>query len=271
MKVHSFLTGFLLILFSTSANADQPIFNEMPRWDEGWGFQFIEEYRTESDLLQGRQKVAPGFSEDIHILHFQGVYTWDRSIRMTFKLPYVLDAQRDMLVGGTKQRQHDSGIGDATIALPLKKYFNLDGRSGSWTLAPQLRVPLDDMDSYEVYDHKWGSGIGLSYETETYRYHFGTGATAWVFQGGEPAEIHTHLDLGLNVQAFGSSGHIKWESDVQYEADGSLTFMAGPTLYWKITDTVHTQIRWKHDFFDRQGTLDHGNGDQVMLGLGFVF
>ena len=29
------------------------------------------------------------------------------------------------------------GIGTPTLALPLKRYFNLDGRSGSWTLAPQ--------------------------------------------------------------------------------------------------------------------------------------
>ncbi len=40
--------------------------------------------------------------------------------------------------------------GDSTLALPLKKYSNLDGRSGSWTLAPQVRVPLSGDDEYEV-------------------------------------------------------------------------------------------------------------------------
>ena len=129
------LFTLLLVLAVPSSRGEQPIFNEMPRWDGGWGFQFIQEYRHERDLLSGNTVVCPGFSEGIHLLHLEGVYTWDKSIRLTFKLPYVLDARRELLgIGGSKFVQHDEGFGDATVAFPLKRYFNLDGRSGSWTL-----------------------------------------------------------------------------------------------------------------------------------------
>ena len=44
--------------------------NMMPRWDDGWGYQFIEEYRHESDLLLGSRALHPGYTEDVHLLTF---------------------------------------------------------------------------------------------------------------------------------------------------------------------------------------------------------
>ena len=85
-----------LLITGISLQADDPIMNMMPRWDDGWGFQFIEEYRHESDLLLGDRKAYPNFVEDVHLLHFETVYTWDKSIRVTAKFPWVLDARREM-------------------------------------------------------------------------------------------------------------------------------------------------------------------------------
>ncbi len=129
--------GFVPVAF-----ADQPIFHDMPRWKNGWGFQFVREFRQKRDLMSGGEIVAPGFSEEVEILRLEGGYTWQKSIRATAKLPLVLEATRELPdVENGKLTQHDEGVGDATFALLLKKYFNLDGRSGSWTLAPQVRVP----------------------------------------------------------------------------------------------------------------------------------
>lgn len=265
-------TALLLCLLTVPVTADQPIFNEMPRWSDGWGFQWIHEYRHDRDLLSGRSKVGHGFTEDIHILHLEGVYTWKKSIRMTAKIPFVLDARREVLgAGGGKLVQHDEGLGDVTLALPLKRYFNLDGRSGSWTLAPQLRIPFAKDDTYAVYDHQWGHGLSLGYDTETYNYLIGVGATAWVFHGGDEAELSASIDLGRNLRAFGSSGHVKWETDFHHEDDGTFVITAGPALYWRITDTAHGRIEWKHDWYDRQGGRDHGNGDTFKIGIAFVF
>ncbi|MEM1156865.1 MAG: hypothetical protein AAF649_06530 [Verrucomicrobiota bacterium] len=267
------LQWFILsLLVQSGALAAQPVFSEMPRWDNGWGFQVVNEYRTERELLSGEDTIGSGLSEDVHIMHLEGVYTWDRSIRLTMKLPYVISARRELPgPGGGKMVQRDEGIGDMTLALPLKKYFNLDGRSGSWTLAPQLRIPLSGSDEYEIYDNVWGHGLSLGYETETHRWIFGAGSTAWIYHNDEPIETELDLKLGMNFQAFRGSGSIQWRSSFHYEGDHSMTFSTGPVLYWRFTDTIHTQFQWKHDFYDRQGTIDHGRGDAFKFGVGFVF
>ena len=268
------LNRVLLVLFLSvlPVLADEPIMNMMPRWDHGWGLQFVEEYRHEDDLLLGSKKAYSGFTEDVHLLHLQGVYTWDRSIRLTAKLPYVVDARREMPNGfGGKLVERDNGIGDATLALPLKKYFNLDGRSGSWTFKPMLRVPLAGDDDYEIYDNEWGGGLGLGYEFEMSDFAFSSSAAAWSFGGDDPSEVHISVDFGYNFLASGTNGSLFWESDFHYDDDGSKTLLAGPAFYWNFNDTSHTRLEWKHDFYDRQGVLDHGNGDVFMLSIGFVY
>jgi len=263
----------LILTVGTSAlQADQPIFNEMPRWDDGWGIQFVEQYRHESDLMSGGKTIGPGLSEDVHLLHVEGVYTWDKSVRVTAKLPLVLDARRELLTEtGETFTQRDEGIGDATLALPLKRYFNLDGRSGSWTLAPQIRIPLADKDEYHIYDGAWGQGLWVGYETETHRYIFAAGASAWFFGSEEPFQSSASVDLGLNFQVFGTSGHLKWETDFIFEDDGTEKLYVGPRLYLKITDTVHFQTMFKKEIHSRRNQLDHGNGSFASLGIGFVY
>ena len=268
----SILMALLGWFLTASLSADEPIMNMMPRWDDGWGYQFIEEYRHESDLLLGSRTLHPGYTEDVHLLHFQSVYTWDKSTRLTAKLPYVLGARREMPDGsGGKRIEHDNGIGDATLALPLKKYFNLEGKSGSWTFKPMLRVPFSGTDDYEIYDNQWGNGLGLGYEYETAKFHVHVSTSGWVYHGNEPFESWSTIDLGYNFNAWNSNGALMWETDFHYEDDGSETFMAGPALYWNINDTAHFRIEWKHDFHDRQGVMDHGNGDVFKFSLGFVF
>ena len=263
---------FLLGAFLGFAlKADEPIFNMMPRWDRGWGFQMLEEYRHENDLLLGEGVKHRGFTEDIHLMHLQGVYTWDKSIRLTAKLPYVLDARREMPDGlGGKSIERDHGIGDLTLALPLKSYFNHDGSSGAWTFKPLLRVPLAGDDNYEVYDNEWGHGVGVGYHVETAKWHFETGVSGWLYHENEPFESFSTIDIGLNFEALGSNGTLLWETDFHFEDDESRTLSAGPALYWNVNDTVHLKFEWKHDFYDRQGVLDHGNGDTFRFGIGFV-
>lgn len=265
--------GLGLVLATGSAvPADQPVFNEMPRWDNGWGVQFVGEQRRENDLMSGGRVVAAGFSEEVDLMHVEGVYTWDKSIRLTAKLPMVLNAKREFPDGlGGKRIEHDEGVGDATLALPLKRYFNLDGRSGSWTLAPQVRVPLGSHDNYNVYNRDWGTGVSAGYETETFRYLLSVGVDGWIFEGNAPAQASGHIDLGLNFSLGKLSGHVKWETDFITKDDGTEQLYIGPHLYLKITDTVHTQVMYKREAHSRRNALDHGNGEIIKLGIAFVF
>jgi hypothetical protein len=156
---------------------------------------------------------------------------------------------RCLVAGGQKAVQHDEGIGDLTLALPLKKYFNLDARSGSWTLAPQLRIPLGkEDDEFEVWDGVWGSGLSLGYETETYHWFIATSAGFWIFEQPEPAEWSYSLDLGWNAR---DDMQILWESDLSWDDENKFFLSAGPALYWRWNDKIHIRIEWKHDFVSR--------------------
>lgn len=259
-------------LLSAEAAAEQPIFDEMPRWNDGWGVQVLEEYRTESELQSDGDVVGSGFTEEAHILHIEGVYTWTKAFRMTLKLPVILHAERTLPGdAGETITQTDRGVGDPTLTIPLKSYFNLDGRSGSWTLAPHLRVPTAGHDDYDIADHLWGGGLSAGYSTETFRYHIGLGASAWAYSEDEPFDFTLNAEVGLNVQVFGVSGHIKWKTTGRYETDGTTTVTAGPTVYVRITDTWHGQLIGRHDFYDKRGNLDHASGDAARVGLGVVF
>jgi len=177
----------------------------------------------------------------------------------------VLDAQNNKVV------QHDSGLGDLTIALPLKKYFNLAARSGNWTVAPQVRIPLGNKSGdYEVADRVWGAGLSAGYETETYNWFFATGVSAWTFEKDEPAELSYSLDLGWNAL---DHMQILIETDVKWDDDDAFWVSSGPAIYWRWSDHVHSRIEWKHDFVSKVSSHepDHGNGDRVSVGVGFVF
>lgn len=276
MRCPKFFANLILALAvgngALDLSADQPIFNEMPRWKGGWGVQLVHEYRHRPDWLAGRQVIAPGLDEEMHLMHLEGVYTWDKSIRLTAKIPYVVDAQRELLDGtGALVRQKDSGLGDVTLALPLKRYFNLDGRSGSWTLAPQLRLPTAEDDEYAIFDHQWGTGLSIGYETETYRFIGGASVGIFGLYGDDQPESNASLDLGVNYLFKGMNGHVKWETDLLHEFDGTLSVSAGPSIYLRITDTLHTRVEWKHDFYSRHAGRDHGNDETFKFGIAFVF
>lgn len=270
-RISYFASGLLLAALGT-AYADQPIMNMMPRWDGGYGFQIRTDHIHRSDLELGDEVVGRGFTEDITQVHLEGVYTWDRSIRITAKLPFVVDARREVLgPGGSKVVQRDEGIGDLTLALPLKKYFNLDGRSGNWSATPQLRIPLgEEDDEFEVWDGVWGGGLSLSYETETVDWFVNVGAGFWVFEDPEPAEWSMNIDLGRNHR---DRMQFLVETDIKWDDEGKFFVSSGPAFYMRFTDVVHVRAEWKHDFVSKVSdrTPDHGNGDRVGMAIGFVF
>lgn len=262
--------ALILALTTTSLLADQPIMNMMPRWDGGYGWQIISEHTRKRDLLDGDQSLGAGLYEDIHKVHLEGVYTWDKSIRMTVKIPYIVNAYRTVLDSGNNiVRQNTSGLGDMTLALPLKKYFNEDGYSGNWSITPQFRVPTgENRGDYTLPDRSWGTGLSLGYEVESSKYFFAAGFTAWEMHSDEPFEFSAHVDLGLN---FLDQGQFLIETDYHYEDDGTHYVKAGPALYWRFNDTIHARLEWKQTLSEHRGTIDHGNTTTIKAGIGWVF
>jgi len=85
--------------------AHQPIMDMAPRWAQGYGVQTrVENFGAETTTW------------------VEGVYTWDRSIRATFKLPY-----------------REGELGDIILGLPLKKYTNAGAETSNWSLTPSCK------------------------------------------------------------------------------------------------------------------------------------
>lgn len=261
---------YLLTMLATWSIADQPIMNMMPRWDGGYGYQFFYETIERDDLYFGNEIFKKDLNESIQQVQVEGVYTWDRSIRLTAKLPMVLDAERANWINGQKEIQKDKGVGDLTLALPLKKYFNLMKRTGSWTIAPQVRIPLGSKDEYEVADRLWGGALFLGYETETRLGFFSAGVSHWMFESQKPSQLHAAVDIGWN---FRDNAQILWETDYHTESEGKEYLSVGPALYWRENDNTH--IRLEYDHISRvsasKGVYDHVGGSRIKIGVGFVY
>ena len=133
-----------------------------------------------------------------------------------------------------------------------------------------LRVPLAGEDSYKIYDNEWGGGLGLSYDFETSRLAFLSSPSFWFFGNEKPNENKFSLDLGYKFYPLGTNSQILWETDFLLKDNGTENLLAGPALYWNINDLTHIRLEWKHDFYSKQGKLDHGNGDRILLSLGLV-
>ena len=242
---------FLSTLAVPAAHAEQPIFDEMPRWTGGWGIQLMQELITRDDE---NTAAAPGFShseESIHLTHIQGVYTWDKAIRVTTKVPVVLFAEKTTSTGtgGETRTVQDRGLGDPTLALPLKYYFNLDGRSGSWTLTPQVRVPAGGKDEYNVYSRNWATGLSGGYASETSLFYLMTGLGAWYEYGEAPLQSDVYVHFGVNYQVGDMNGHIILKQYGKYAEDQRVSYAMGPTIYLRIIDAFHIQLQTRHDLY----------------------
>ena len=270
-RIQSILVAAVL-LWAAPVQAEQPIFDEMPRWDGGWGVQVLQEF-----LMKQEEDHAPnaGFAsaeERIHLTHVQGVYTWDKSIRMTAKVPVVLFAERTVETSGVSPATlQDQGLGDVTLAVPLKQYFNLDGRSGSWTLGPQMLVPGGSDDAYNVYQRDWAGGIYAGYETETFLFHIGGGFDAWYGEGDSPVSSGQYFQFGMNYQIGDLNGYVKLKNYGKYQQDKVLKYSVGPSIYLRITDTVHMQIQTMHDVVAKRFDDKTGRDDSYRIGIGFVY
>ena len=67
------------------------------------------------------------------------------------------------------------------LAIPLKKYFNLEGQSGSYTFAPQVEIPLGTAAMNGPFRRSASLITSLGYETETYWLHLGA-SVQWAYQ-----------------------------------------------------------------------------------------
>ena len=252
---------------------EQPIFDEMPRWSGGWGVQLMQEYLTRDKRGEDNRANAFSSEEQIHLTHVQGVYTWDKSIRATLKIPVVVFAEKVLETNsaGERTRLQDQGLGDPTLALPLKSYFNLDGRSGSWTLTPQVRIPAGKQKEYTVFSRNWATGLSGSYATETSLFYLMTGTGAWYELSDSPLRGNTYFHFGVNYQVGEMNGHVIFKQYVFYSENESTRYALGPTVYLRVVDAFHVQAQTRHDVYSWNGGSTERQDHSFRLGIAVVY
>ncbi len=232
------------------ADADQPVMNEAPRWAGGWGFQFRHEYRESDTLIRKGDEIANplGKKRRVNKSWLEGVYTWDRSRRITVKIPYV-DQMRVTGVNGRAVRQSEQGLGDIVIATPLRKYTNHKDWTNNFSFTPQIRLPSGKTTGdYPIGDGSTDVGVSLSYGAESPRYLVGVDFFYWINNEGKRDQHEGNL-FGLDVTLGKTVYH-----DGKKSAGASLQLDFG--------------YRHKED-----GTLLAGNnaGSRIMVGPAFVY
>ena len=269
MKLSKAITTLVsLHFYCFSLFADQPIMSEVPRWDGGYGFQVFQEFRWSDQLRLGsdKQNNALGLDYTKAITHFEGVYTWHKWIRFTFKIPYVVQS-RKVDQGGNVVKQKGQGFDDIKLALPLKKYFNKRGYSGNFGFVPQVRAFGDDNDAYKISDGSTDPGCSLSYEFENALLKFHFDATYW-FEQDDSYKDELGLDLGLGWN-FHDRGSVAVESE--YIEDENTWLSVGPAFFWNFNDIILSRIEYKHPIHEHRDVLSISRGKIFRLGVGAVF
>ena len=130
MKNNAFIFGLIYALVF----AHQPVMDMAPRWNGGYGFQVRYE-RFGSDRTIHEQNILSSYFQQTYWL--EGVYTWHRAKRITFKLPYHMIERQDAdLVAKAKS------FGDLILAVPLKKYSNFKRPDTEFWFYPTNKDPL---------------------------------------------------------------------------------------------------------------------------------
>ena len=192
--------AYIVLGWFTIAFAHQPVMDMAPRWAGGSGFQLRYEMSESDERLNGAKEVANPLGREKLVQHWwlEGVYTVNRSLRYTVKIPYSIQYKEDV-VDGQKSRVQGEGFGDPIVAMPLKKYWNLRGMTMNLGLTPQVRMPLGSTsDAYPVGDGSWDTGLSVSFSTEDPFWYTLFDVFYWWNQPGDPGQDQGNL-VGLDI------------------------------------------------------------------------
>ena len=136
------IVGLPIFFCASLALAHQPVMDMAPRWSGGYGFQTRYESVISDRLeLDGRTTGNPlGLRSESQIQWLEGVYTFHKSVRVTFKLPYE-DRHKRLLRDGEVRNAQASGLGDLILAVPLKRYRNFMTHTDNLAFNPSVTLP----------------------------------------------------------------------------------------------------------------------------------
>lgn len=148
MRTDFILKALMFILLSsiipipTTAWAHQPVMDMTPRWKGGYGIQLRYESLTRHRLARDGNVVKNPLRlrTEASTLWTEGVYTFTRAHRLTFKMPWVEKRAR-LYQDGQPRDLSGSGPGDLILGFQNKSYFNKPHYTGNVGFTPSVRLP----------------------------------------------------------------------------------------------------------------------------------
>jgi hypothetical protein len=177
--------GYLLlalVLFASNSYAHQPVMDMAPRWEKGYGFQIRNESYGSDKVLDGDTEISNfmGLERFVNKTWIEGVYTFDRSKRITFKLPYI-EQNRVKNINGVATNQKNRGIGDLIVGVPFKYYRNKGAFTDNFGLTPSLRVPMGSSSGdFPISNGSIDVGLSISYNLETPKFYLLYDVFYWI-------------------------------------------------------------------------------------------
>jgi hypothetical protein len=284
------IIGVLLIAWGITSHAHQPVMDMAPRWAEGYGFQLRTERYGSDDLKRGSDDISnpEGAERYVNTTWLEGVYTFDRSIRTTVKIPYV-NQKRTIPDPSGNIRQTNKGLGDVVIGLPLKKYKNAGSVTQNWGLTPSLRVPTgDDSGDFPISDGSWDVGLSLSYAWENpliYQlydlYYWRQGSGSHGMQTGDSWGLDINVGLHpWHSNETDSGVFLLWDVSAHHEdqpnsrnlttASGGDRVHTGPVFIF-YRDNFMARGEYKFAAYEDVDGVGLSRGDEFSLAVGLTF
>ncbi|MCZ6616844.1 MAG: hypothetical protein O7E57_01830 [Gammaproteobacteria bacterium] len=212
----------LLLLLSSQVVAHQPVMDMAPRWEGGYGIQ------TRVERFDSRTTTW-----------LEGVYTLRPSTRVTFKLPYVDDELRNVIIG-----------------VPLKKYTNRGAFTSNWSVTPSVQFPTAD-------EGEWDVGLSISYSASTPSSYKLYDLYVWNDRVGLDINVGIHP---VHNNSTNSGLFAIWDVSMLASSDGDRV-QTGPVLmfYWQ---NVMARLEYKALVYERDSNW---SGGYFGFGIGAVF
>jgi len=279
-----------MLFASLATKAHQPVMDMAPRWAGGFGFQLRQQHYGSDDLMRGGGSTQNplGIERFVDTTWLEGVYTFDRSIRATIKIPY-LDQRRITTLNGIARRQQNRGIGDVVLGLPLKRYKNQGSMTQNWGITPSIRIPTgSNSGDFPLSDGSWDVGLSVSYAWENPRIYQLYDLYYW-HQGSGKRGMQTGNSWGLDVNVGLHPWHDNdentgifalWDVSVHHSdspnaatlttASGGDRIQTGPVLvYYRDSFMVRAEFKLLlHERVDGTST-SRGNEFSVAFGVAF--
>ena len=290
MKKILFTPLLLFILPVMNSIADQPVMDMAPRWENGYGFQIRQEYYGSDKLLEGNNKIDNplGLERYVSKTWLEGVYTFNRSIRTTFKLPFVYQ-RRVKEINGAGVRQENSGLGDLILGVPLKYYRNKGAYTDNFGITPSIRIPTGDSSGdFPISDGSWDFGLSLSHSMETPKYYSSVELFYWKNTTGKrdmKAGDELGLDIDLGYRAYhndvSNSGiYTMWKLKGKHNGtpnEANLTtftggeiIQTGPILVL-YKENVMFRGEFKYPIYEDVDGISNSRGPEINIGIGVAF